>query len=457
MAFRTIAAISSPSGSGRRGILRLSGDEARAIANEALVDPRPALSPESGRRAFSATFCDGRGGQPALVFWMPGPRSYTGEDVLELHLPGCEPLLACAFERLLALGAAAAAPGEFTRRAFLHGRLDLTRAEGVLELVQATNDAERRSALALLEGGLARRIRALRDLLDDVRALFEASLDFDELDSGHVPLAELARRLAEVEGRLREALTFETARQTPTALPRVVLAGPPNAGKSSLFNALVGRKTALVSDWPGTTRDALAAVISLDEGPALLVDLPGLDRAASGPDAEAQRRAEIERESAELLLWVIDGARASDSGIERELEGLPSEPRALVVWNKIDVAPAERSRVRARTHPFVSISALQRTGLERLREGIAGALGLSRDGPEKPRAGDLSRELFLRHRTALERSLASVVRSREHLGAPLDLCAQMLRDATAALDEICGRTTPEDLLDRIFERFCIGK
>ncbi len=455
MVFRTIAAISSPTGSGRRGILRLSGGEARAIANEALVDPRPALQPESGRSAFSATFFDGWGPQPALVFWMPGPRSYTGEDVLELHLPGCEPLLARAFERLLALGAAAAAPGEFTRRAFLHGKLDLTQAEGVLELVQATNDAERRSALLLLEGGLARRVHVLRDLLEDVRALFEASLDFDELDSGHVPLADLARRLAEVDSRLREALAFETARQTPAALPRVVLSGAPNAGKSSLFNALVGREAALVSDWPGTTRDALAAVLSLDQGPLLLVDLPGLDRAASGPDAEAQRRAQIERESAELLLWVIDGARASDAGIERELEGLPSERGILLVWNKADLAPAEPARARA--HPLVSLSALQRTGLERLREALAEALGLFREEPRSSRAGDVSRELFLRHRKALERSLASVALAREHLGAPLDLCAEMLREATAALDEICGRTTPENLLERIFERFCIGK
>src|SRR5262245_53308739 len=184
---------------------------------------------------------------PLLLLWMPGPRSFTREDVAELHLPGSPPLLDAALERVLALGATPAEPGEFTRRAFLSGRIDLTRAEGVLALVGARDDRERRAGAALLAGGLADRIEALRDRLEDLRALCEASLDFDERDTGHVPEGEIEERLAGVRAALAEAHAFEVARASPGGEPRVVLTGAPNAGKSSLFNRLAGAERALVA------------------------------------------------------------------------------------------------------------------------------------------------------------------------------------------------------------------
>ena len=263
----TIAAISSPPGAALRGILRLSGPSTRDLVNAALVtgaQPDSMLGVDSPRRVFSAGFDDGIGTQPALVFWMPGPHSYTREDVVELHLPGAEPLLRRALSRLLELGATAAAPGEFTRRAFLNGRIDLTRAEGVLELVQSTNDAERRAALRLFDGGLDRRVGALRDALEDVRALCEASLDFDESDTGHVPEEDLIARIDSIGSDLDEAMGWEIARQPPSALPRVHLFGAPNAGKSSLFNALAAPSDgtrALVSEHAGTTRYAVTSLV----------------------------------------------------------------------------------------------------------------------------------------------------------------------------------------------------
>jgi len=206
---------------------------------------------------------------------MPGPRSFTREDVAEFHLPGSQPLLVAALARLLELGARPAAAGEFTRRAFHSGRIDLTRAEGVLALIRARNEAEVRSASALLFGGLARRIEGLRAELDGLRALCEASLDFDETDTGHVPEEELERRAAQGVRGLREAREWEERRAPASLVPRIVLAGRPNAGKSRLFNRLA-RGEVLVSDHAGTTRDTVNATWTLAGVDCLLVDTAGL-------------------------------------------------------------------------------------------------------------------------------------------------------------------------------------
>jgi tRNA modification GTPase len=466
----TIAAVASPPGPGRRGILRLSGPAARAIANRALAAPG-ALEPipaGAARRGFRATFGDGVGRQPALVLWMPGPGSYTGEDVVELHLPGAPPLLARALGRLLELGARAATPGEFTRRAFLNGRMDLSEVEGVLALVRSTSAAEQRSALRLLDGGLQRRVRGLRDELDDVRALCEASLDFDEDDAGHVPLEELAARLDAIGERLADARAVEAVRQPPAALPRVALAGAPNAGKSSLWNALVEGGRALVSEEPGTTRDVLVGTAGVGRAEVLLVDLAGEDPAAYGPDAEAQRQARVERESAALVLWVVEAERLAGPERARVLAEAPSEEpgengaRVLGILSKVDrFAPEAAARLAADvavatgSGPWLATSARTGSGIAELRGRIAELVGLGGDARGEL---DLSREVFLRHRAALERAEAFARRARRGLGElPLDVSAETLREASAALDEIFGRTTSEDLLDRIFARFCLGK
>jgi len=224
----TIAAISSPPGPARRGLLRVSGARTAELL-EGIVE-LPDWHAGAARGIYRGRFLDGVGSQPLLFLWMPGPHSYTREDVAELHLPGSPPLLAAALARVLAAGARSAGPGEFTRRAFQNGRIDLTRAEGVLELVRATNEGERRSALGLLDGGLGRRVTEIRMGVDGVRALSEASLDFDEADTGHVPSADLLERMQAADTQLAEALAWEEARQPPTALPRVLLFGAPNAG-----------------------------------------------------------------------------------------------------------------------------------------------------------------------------------------------------------------------------------
>ncbi|QDU67065.1 tRNA modification GTPase MnmE [Planctomycetes bacterium Pla86] len=396
---------------------------------------------------------------------MPGPASYTREDVCELHLPGSVPLLERALDALLRAGARRAEPGEFTRRAFHSGRLDLTRAEGVLELVRARSEDERRAATALLGGGLGERVASLRDNLDGLRALCEASLDFDESDTGHVDVEELLAVGERARGALTEALGWEQARPPRAGLPRVALVGAPNAGKSSLFNRLGRGAAAIVSDLAGTTRDALQARWGLDPdggGDVELLDLAGLDRRdARGEDPVPRGAQDLARRfvaSADLVLWVVDGSRADAGGLAAESEDLPVGADVLVVWNQIDridgaAEPAPALAAVLGPRPRVAVSAATGVGIEALREAARRAVA------SRPPAGSLARELAGRHRIALERGLEALGDALALLeaGGELDLVAGEMRRAVAALDEISGRTSPEDLLDRIFARFCIGK
>ena len=450
----TIAAISSPPGGARRGVIRLSGPEAAEIL-AALVAPRPGAF---ARGAFTARLDDGTGTQPALCLCMPGPASYTREDVVELHLPGSPFLLQRALQRVLSLGARPALPGEFTRRAFLNGRLDLSRAEGVLALTEAVDEAERKAALGLFAGGLGSRVDELRDALAELCGLVEASLDFDEEDTGAVPFEELDARLHRVQALLAEALSFEVRRQPPTSLPRVALVGPPNAGKSTLFNALAGAR-ALTSELAGTTRDLLHAHWALEglpSGGCRLCDTPGLDSGTTGVDRTAQERARVEVEGSDLLLVVVD-ARA---GLAPATSGrLPDGMPRIVVWNQCDrpdARPVPEGRLDGA--PVVAVSARRAEGLGELAAAVEHLLGALR-ATGRGSQGEVSRLLFARHRRALERAsdeLREAAVLLEERG-PLDLAAQGLRQSLDALDDLSGRTTAEDLLDRIFARFCLGK
>ena len=447
----TIVAVASPRGPGRRAVLRVSGPEAGRLVMTTWCGSEP--RPDLVHRGFHiGRFNDGGGQQPSLVLWMPGPHSFTREDVAEFHLPGSPPLVDRALERLLELGARSAHAGEFTRRAFENGRIDLTRAEGVLALVHARGEAERRSASALLFGGLDKRLRTLREGLEALRALAEASLDFDESDTGHVEEELLLSRAREVLAGLREAAQWEERRAPRGDLPEVVLVGEPNAGKSSLFNLLAHDAEALVSDVRGTTRDVIGGIWELPGGPVRLYDTAGLDTPSAGPDADAQAFARRLREDADLLLWVVDASVEDGASVTTGPDGMA--PR-LLVWNKCDagLAPKEAAFAAAAT---VAVSAKEGRGLETLASAVEKIL---RPSSGESGAGRLEREIGARHRDALNgsaRALEGALRDRR-AGAPLDLFAEGLRGAGARLDEISGRTTAEDLLDQIFGQFCIGK
>ena len=430
---------------------------------------------------------------PALLVWMPGPRSFTVEDVAELHVLGHPEWSQMVLESVLRAGARLAEPGEFTRRAFENGRIDLTRAEGVAALVAARSEDERRAAIALLSGGLERRIDAIRASLESGRALAEASLDFDEADTGHVPLEEICALGLRANQALEEALGWERSRATRSAAPRVVLTGAPNAGKSTLFNALAGGDLfeasgpALVSDVAGTTRDVRRAHWTVVPGfDVQLIDTAGRPeprslessslessslesgrRAPGGIESEADERAAREIEAADLVLWVVDGARAeADADLRDGAGGAPPAARAGpaklgIVVTKGDLAQGAEhgfeTRLEALAAPTWWVSAATGEGLHELSAGVAHRLGRGPDELEE--GGGHVTGLGARHLAALREARealdAGLHAARE--GIPLDLVAEDLRAATSALDAIVGKTTPEDLLSRIFAQFCLGK
>ena len=479
---RTIVAISSPPGGGARAVLRLSGARAGEFVAARLQCALPAQ-----RGVYPGRFHDDEGGVPCLWFWMPGPRSYTREDVAELHLPGAAPLVEAVLEAFICDGAALAAPGEFTRRAFENGRLDLTEAEGVLGLIEAADLAAARSAAQLLGGGLKSRVAILRDGLEGLRALAEASLDFDTDETGHVATTELKRRAIELASNLREALVFEEQRTSSRGRSRVVLAGRPNAGKSSLFNHLADldpTRAALVSELAGSTRDGKQAMWNVAGVEVELHDAPGFMAAVSNvdPDDKAQHLADETRRGADIVLWTLS-ADALTPDLLADAARLPQEATVLALLTKADLVDAQAAELVAHAagldpESWLWVSSAWRTagrGLSSLapaaapkaRPGdwsaltraIADALGLVQTGPRVTHAASLGRELSTRHRAALRRGL-DVLEEAENalsLGISLDLVAETLREATAELDAITGQTTAEGLLDRIFAGFCLGK
>jgi tRNA modification GTPase len=436
-----------------RGVVRISGERARAIAEEVWAGDS-GVELGGSRGVFRGRLFDGVGEQPLLLLWMPGPRSFTREDVAEFHLPGSAPLLKRALLRIVELGARVAEPGEFTRRAFESGRIDLSRAEGVLSVIEARSMAAHRSAVALLVGGLDERIGRLRNSLDDLRALCESSLDFDADDTIDVPTEEIRARLSELQLSLEEACGWEAARGLEAGVPRVVLVGAPNAGKSALFNALgSGEQVAIVSDHPGTTRDRLVRDWRPDAALVELADIAGIEEGRSAPDKAAQRVGGAARSSADHLLWVVDSRRRDELELEKERSGLPSGVTRTLVWSQSDHEDAQAAPMGSLgEESWVALSSLTGEGLEALGLAVAAAL----DGTSPSNSG---RELSVRHTEALNKASEAIVdgvRAWED-GLPLDLLAAQLSEATSCIDQITGRTTPEDLLDRIFSRFCLGK
>jgi tRNA modification GTPase len=401
----TIAAAATPSGGGLRALIRLSGPRAAELA---------------------------RGFPGARI--LPAPGTYTGEPSAEIPLPGSAPLVAEALETLRRLGARPARPGEFTLRAFLHGRIDLARAEAVEQLISAEADGERRAALGLLEGSFSRRVSELEDGLFDLVADAEAAVDFPEEDLVLLPAAEAARRTRLLRERLAALRADCVARRPSSPRPRVLLYGPPNAGKTSLFNALTGAG-AIVSERPGTTRDVLEAEADFG-GPALLADSAG-DQEAAGADGAAVRRTRAALEGADLVLLVAD-ASAPAAAVALEPRGVPR----VKVMNKADLAPAAPG--------WIGVSARTGQGLDALRAAAASAL---RDvGGVEARF-----RLSLRQQAALGDAEAALERAEASVREGFEFLAADAREALSALGALSGRDVAEGVLDRIFARFCLGK
>ena len=437
----TIAAVASPPGPGFRGLVRLSGPDAWPIALAAFTPDRAEPLPARPERRTGHLAVDGlRPPLPSAIALWPGPRTYTGQPLAEIHTVGSPPLVQLVLAHCLARGARPAEPGEFTLRAFLSGRIDLTRAEAVLGVIDARTPAQLDAALRQLAGGLAGPIAALRDRMLDVLAHLEANLDFaDESDVDPLgrsamagDLAASSAEVAALSGRLR-------ARDRPEGHPRVVLVGPPNAGKSRLFNALLGESRALVSPRAGTTRDYLSALCDCDGLTVELIDTAGIEPASDpiGDRAQALRAEQSLR--ADLLL------ACASPDIPEPPPTDPDRPH-LRVWTKSDLSP----------HPgpdTLSTSAATGDGLPALRRAIASTLR------DRSADGDLPSSTAARCRDNLARASQSLQSASETLlaGGGDELVAIDLRQAVDDLGKVIGAVVTDDILDRIFRRFCIGK
>jgi tRNA modification GTPase len=436
-----IAALATPAGYSALAVIRLSGDGALAVAARVIEGFRA----DRPRRALLATF-RGAEGEPldrGLYTVFPRPTSYTGEDMVELSCHGGLLGPARVLTALHAAGARPAAPGEFTRRAVLNGKLDLVQAEAVGDLIDAVAPAQARAALHQLDGGLSRRLGELREALIDIQALLSYDIDFPGEDDGPLPAGRIAGRLEEVRGRIEQLIAGAATGERLREGASLVLAGRPNAGKSSLFNALLGLDRALVTDIPGTTRDAIEAHTDFLGWPVRLVDTAGLwdsDDRLDRLGVEVSRRYLT---AADLVLLCVEAGR--EPGAD-ELAIASARP-TIIARTKSDLHPPPAGEI--------GVSTVTGEGLGELRRAAADRTFGDRIALADLEPG-LTRE---RHRVALGRANAALAEALPHLGPAGDavLAAHHVREATAALDELLGAVDVEEVLERVFAGFCVGK
>jgi tRNA modification GTPase len=441
----TIVAAATPPGRGGIGILRISGPGVRRIA-AAMLGGEPAP-----RHATLADFLDA-GGEPidaGLALFFPAPQSFTGEDVLELHGHGGPVVMDLLAARAIELGARPARAGEFTERAFHNDKLDLAQAEAIADLIDAGSAEAARAALRSLAGDFSRESDELAALVVQLRVFVEAAIDFPDEDVELLASQEVRARLEEISRRFERISRAASSGRALRDGLHVVIAGRPNAGKSSLLNALAGFDAAIVTEIPGTTRDLLRERIHVDGMPIHIVDTAGLRETADAIELEGVRRARAEAARADLLLYVVDGLRGFE---DAELAAVPAVRAAVIVWNKTDLPEARPAPASADGVPVLAVSALTGAGLPALRERLKSAAGYQ--GVE---AGVFSARR--RHLDALARARTLFELAEARLGerSSFEVVAEELRQAQRALGEITGEMTSDELLGSIFGQFCIGK
>jgi tRNA modification GTPase len=444
----TIVAVATPPGRGGIGVVRLSGPDAEAVARR--ITARSATF--APRHATLTEVRDASGAiDEAIVTFFPGPHSYTAEDVVEISAHGSPVLLRQIVTAAMQAGARLAEPGEFTLRAFLRGKIDLVQAEAVRDLIDAVTPLQARAAFDQLEGTLTDAIREVDTRLFDLAARLEASLDFPDEGYHFIEGESAAAAIDELTDRLMALLRDAARGRLVREGAHVVLAGPPNAGKSSLFNALAGAGRAIVTAVPGTTRDLLTEIVEIDGVPMTIVDTAGLRAEADDViEAEGIARAEAARSIAELVIVVLDRSQALDADARRVLEE-SSRVRRVIAASKSDLPAAWNADVE--TPGAIHVSAASGEGLGALREAMSAALAgapPTRDAPAITNARHV--DLIERAHDALSRA-AAAARS----GTPEEFVLVDINDARAALEEVTGRRTADDLLARIFSQFCIGK
>lgn len=449
----TIAALATPPGRGGVGILRISGRGAKDVALAVLGKlPKP-------RYADYLPFRDAEGctQDQGIALWFPGPNSFTGEDVLELQGHGGPVILDLLLKRVLALpDVRIARPGEFSERAFLNDKLDLAQAEAIADLIDASSEQAARSAMNSLQGAFSLRIHQLVEALTHLRIYVEAAIDFpdeeiDFLSDGKIE-AQLNGVMADLDGVRAEARQGSLLREGM----KVVIAGRPNAGKSSLLNELAGREAAIVTDIAGTTRDVLREHIHIDGMPLHIIDTAGLREASDEVERIGIERAWNEIEQADRVLFMVDGtttAATEPAEIWPEfMARLPSSLPITVVRNKADITGEALGLSEVNGHSLIRLSARTGEGIDLLRDHLKQSMGFT----SNMEGGFLARR---RHLQALEQAAQHLVQGKEQLVSAYagELLAEELRLAQQALSEITGEFTSDDLLGRIFSSFCIGK
>jgi tRNA modification GTPase len=442
----TIAALATAPGVGAIAVIRLSGRQAAAIARDLTGRaPQPKRVALRALRTASGATLD-RG----LVLFFPGPGSFTGEDVVELHCHGGRVVSDAVLAAVYALGARPAEPGEFTLRAFLNDKIDLLQAEAIADLVASGSAHAARAAVRSLEGEFSAAVTELQHALTTLRVRIEAWLDFpdEELPFDAAPEcgAELDALVAKLDALVARAQSGRALRDGLS----VAIAGPPNAGKSSLLNRLAGYDAAIVTEIPGTTRDPLREQLTLDGLPVTVVDTAGLRDTNDPVEREGVRRARLEVARADRLLWVADAREPLAASIAAARAAHSGGGSLTVVANKIDLAglaPLQRNEGGV---PIVYLSALTGAGVYLLVAHLKDVAGVAGET-----AGTFSARR--RHLDALARARTELVAARSHLGGALELAAEQLRNAQASFSELTGELSSDDLLGEIFATFCIGK
>lgn len=455
----TIAAIATAPGVGGIGIIRISGPGAATLLHRLFTPYRPHVTFES-HKLYYGTVADSRGIvlDEVLAVFMQAPHTYTREDVVELHSHGSHLVLQTILAEVLSGGARAADPGEFTKRAYLAGRIDLTRAEAVIDLLQAQTESGVRLAVGQLQGALFERIESIRDALVDLLAVVEVAIDFPDDDVEILDVAVMLPKLAQqVEEPLQQLAGLADQGKVLREGVKVVIAGRPNVGKSSLLNGLLRDDRALVTAIPGTTRDTIEELISVRGIPVHLVDTAGIRDHEDFVEELGIERARQKLLEADLVLFVVDAGMML-TGLDRELYQFVRDKKRIVVFNKVD--QADDVQLAALGKEFagdvqVHTAAREGTGLEVLQDAMYEIIL----GDDQGVAEQISCAPNLRHKVILDKTLVACKRLRKTLlaGAPADLVAVDLQAALDHLGDIVGLTTPDDVLEALFTRFCIGK
>jgi tRNA modification GTPase len=444
----TIAAIATAPGRGGVGVIRISGSN--------LLPFSLALTGKTPKPRY-ATLADFKGADSVTVdsgilLFFPGPHSFTGEDVLELQGHGGPVVMNMLLARCLDLGARLAEPGEFSRRAFLNGKIDLAQAEAVADLIDAATASAARSAVRSLQGEFSKAIDGLTDELINLRMLVEATLDFPEEDIDFLKAADAFGRLARLQLKLAEIFDRASQGKLLQSGLHVVLAGQPNVGKSSLLNRLAGDDLAIVTAIAGTTRDALRSTIQIEGIPLHIIDTAGLRETDDEVEKIGIERSWKEIERSDVVLLLVD-ARNGVSETDREiLARLPERLKRITVYNKIDLAGTEAERHDESDGTAISLSARSGEGIELLRQELLKIAGWHQTDDVF-----IARERHLRALTSAQSHIVAARDVAEGVMPALELFAEELRLAQQALGQITGTFTADDLLGVIFSRFCIGK